>query len=183
MKWLFRLQAESRDGRRNLEDLCGFAWAETEVLGNPEESFKDKAEDRGKMPSVGFRKTYLGITPDFRYWTKDQHKQLIIEAKGTPKPIGLKDRIQAQRYFMYLGDSGYTGAIVYFVPNPKEWLDWLTEIGGQSGHPFGVVDWTAQVVPRVANELLHVVAESLAQTADLLKTALRLSRTAPVDEI
>jgi hypothetical protein len=183
INWLFHLQAETGGGHRNLADLCGFAWDAEKVLYNHEETFKDNSDDRGKMPSEDFRRNYLGITPDFRCWTSDQHQQLIIEAKGTPKPIGQKERIQAQRYFTYLRDSGYKGAIVYFAPNPKQWLDWLTEIGGHSGHPFGVVDWTVQVVPQIANELLHVVAESLGQTADLLKTALQLSKTVPPNEI
>lgn len=88
------------------------------MFGRAEESFKDNNEDRGSMLSVDFRKTYLGIIPDFRYWTKD-HKQLIIEAKGTPKPIGQRDLSQAERYFTYLRDSNHKGAIVYFVPNPR----------------------------------------------------------------
>lgn len=182
MKWLFRLEAETREGPRNIEKLCGFAWDKgEEVSGKHEETFKDNPDDRGNMPSAEFRKAYWGITPDFRYRTKG-HQQLIIEAKGTLNPIGQKDRVQAARYFTYLRDTGYKGAIVYFAPNPRKWLDWLTEIGGQSGHPFGVVDWTTQVVPRIGNELLHVVAESLAQTADLLEIALRLSKTVPRDE-
>jgi hypothetical protein len=116
------------------------------------------------------------ITPDFRYWSKDRDKQLIVEAKGTPKPIGQRDRVQAERYFTYLRDSGLDGAVVYFTPNPKAWLEWLTNIPKESRYPFGVVDLKMQVVPKVAFELIHVVGETLVQTADLLKEALRFSK-------
>lgn len=182
MNWLFGLQAEGRDGPCSLSDLCGFAWEPGKVSGGREEPFRDNNDDRGGIPSDDFRKTYLMVTPDFRYWTKDEKKQLIIEAKGPPKPAGQRDRVQAQRYFTYLRDSGHAGAIVYFAPNPKEWLPWLAKVGDQTGFPFGVVDWTVQVVPRIADELLRVVAESLTQTADLLKTALQLSKAASLSE-
>lgn len=99
MNWLFNLQAETPDGHRSLCDLCGFACADGKASGGGEESFKDNNDDRGKMPSVDFRKTYLGITPDFRYWTRDQHQQLLIEAKGTPKPIGQRDGNQGRTEF------------------------------------------------------------------------------------
>jgi hypothetical protein len=174
MSWLFDLEASTPHGVSKLGDLCGFQWEAGEILGGAELTFKDA--DRGNLSSYDFEK-YLAITPDFRYWTKNAGKQqLIIEAKGTPKPIGRRDLVQAERYFTYLQQSGNSGAVVYFAPNPDVWLAWLTRIPKQTGLHFGVVDLTAQVVPKVANELLHVVAESLVQTADLLKEALRFSK-------
>ncbi|MGB2633263.1 MAG: hypothetical protein WAM58_04940 [Candidatus Acidiferrum sp.] len=175
MAWLFDLEASTPSGAAKLSNLCGFEWEAGEILGGAELTFKDA--DRGNLSSYDFEK-YLAITPDFRYWTKKEGKQqLIIEAKGTTKPIGRRDHVQAERYFTYLRDSGHNGAVVYFAPNPKAWLSWLTNIPKHDGCPFGVVDLTAQVVPKVANELLHVVAETLVQTADLLKEALRFSKT------
>jgi len=174
MAWLFELEASTPQGVFKLRDLCGFDWAAGETFGGAEESFKEA--DRGKLSSAEFGK-YLAIAPDFRYWTKERNKQLIVEAKGTPKPIGRRDDVQVERYFMYLQDSGNKGAVIYFVPNPKVWLAWLANIPKPNGLPFGVVDLRAQIVPKVANELLHVVGEALVQTADLLKEALQFSKT------
>src|SRR6202050_4395205 len=173
MAWLFDLEASTPSGAAKLSHLCGFGWEAGEILGGAEESFKEA--DRGNLPSDDFRK-YLTITPDLRYWNEKRDKQLIVEAKGTPGPIGQRDRVQAERYFAYLEESGSSGAVVYFAPNPDVWLTWLTKIPKHTGLPFGVVDLTAQVVPKVANELLHVVGETLVQTADLLKEALRFSK-------
>jgi hypothetical protein len=180
MAWLFGLGAETPDGSCELSRLCGFKWAAGEVDGGPEESFKDSKigyGDRGNIPVDEFKKVYWTITPDFRYWTKKREKQLIVEAKGTPKPVGQRDRVQAQRYFSYLRDSGCQGAIIYFVPNPKIWLTWLTGVAGNSAVRFGVVDLNLKIVPEIANELVHVVGKTLVQIADLLDTALRYSKT------
>jgi hypothetical protein len=175
MAWLFGLETSTPLGVSKLGDLCGFEWASGKILGGAEKSFEEA--DRGNLSSTDFRK-YLTITADFRYWTKERHEQLIVEAKGTTKPIGRRDYVQAERYFTYLRDSGHNGAVVYFAPNPETWLTWLTSIPKQSGLPFGVVDLKVQVVPKIANELLHVVGDALVQTADLLKEALRFSKTA-----
>jgi hypothetical protein len=178
MAWLFSLQASTPLGVSTLAELCGFEWTTGQTLGGAEKSFGEV--DRGILSTEEFRK-YLTITPDFRYWTeeggKERCKQLIVEAKGTTNPIGRRDYVQAERYFTYLRDSGYGGAVVYFAPNPEAWLTWLTNIPKQRRVPFGVVDLKVQVVPKIANELLHVVAEALLQTADLLKEALRVSKT------
>jgi hypothetical protein len=174
MAWRFDLEAVTPHGVSRLWDLCGFEWEAGEILGGAELTFKDA--DRGNLSSIDFEK-YLQITPDFRYWTRKEGKQLIVEAKGTPKPIGRRDHVQAERYFMYLRDSGHSGAVVYFAPNPKVWLAWLTNIPKHDGCRFGVVDLRAQVVPKVAYELIHVVGEALVHTADLLKEALRFSKT------
>src|SRR6202050_3451939 len=169
MEWLFDLEASTPSGAAKLSHLCGFEWVAGQVFGGAEESFKEA--DRGNLPSDDFRK-YLTITPDLRYWNEKRDKQLIVEAKGTPGPIGQRDRVQAERYFAYLRDSGLDGAVVCFASIPKALLTWLTKIPKHTGLPFGVVDLTAQVVPKVANELLHVVGETLVQTADLLKEGL-----------
>ena len=174
MAWLFDLEASTPHGVSKLRDLCGFEWEAGKILGGAENSFKEA--DRGKLSSDEFKK-YLSITPDFRYWTKEGGKHLIVEAKGTPKPIGRRDDAQAERYFAYLQDSSHSGAVVYFAPNPDVWLNWLANIPNHSGLPFGVVDLKVQVVPQVANELLHVVGEALVQTADLLKEAMRFSKS------
>jgi len=174
MAWLFDLDVRTPAGISKLKEMCGFGWEAGEILGGAELPFKDA--DRGNLSSDDFRK-YLTITPDFRYWTKKDGKHLIVEAKGTPKPIGQRDHVQAERYFTYLRDCGHKGAVVYFAPNPEVWLDWLAKIPKQSDFRFGVVDLTSQVVPKVANELLRVVGEALVQTADLLKEALRFSKT------
>jgi hypothetical protein len=175
MTWLFALQAETPDGSRSITDMCKFEWAAERVSGGHEVSFKE--DDKGKLPLEEFKKKYWTITPDFRYWTKDPTKQLIIEAKGTPKPIGRRERDQAERYFMYLLESGFGGAVVYFAPNPQEWLKLLTEKSGKSGIPFGVVDLKDKIIPEVHNELVRVVAMALVQTADLLGQALSFSKT------
>jgi hypothetical protein len=181
MGWFFNLGVQTPQGARKIRDLSGFSWETSEIGGGAEKSFKDgKGEDgdRGNIASDEFKKTYLTITPDFRYWTpkRDKRKQLIIEAKGTESPSGQRDRIQAERYFSYLHDSGYEGGLVYFVPNPQRWLAWLLDIAGASPVPFGVVDLKREIVPKVANELVHVVGKTLVQTADLLNAALRFSR-------
>jgi hypothetical protein len=178
MAWLFDLDARTPAGTSKLKEMCGFGWETGEILGGAELPFKDA--DRGKLSSDEFGK-YLTITPDFRYWTKEGGKQeggkqLIVEAKGTPKPIGQRDHVQAERYFKFFRDCGHSGAVVYFAPNPEVWLTWLAKIPKQSDVPFGVVDLTVQVVPKVADELLRVVGEALVQTADLLKEALRFSK-------
>jgi hypothetical protein len=173
MAWLFNLDASTPQGVSKLRELCGFEWATGDICGGAEESFKEA--DRAKLSPYDFSK-YLTFTPEFRHWTKERDKHLTVEAKGTPKPIGQRDRIQAERYFTYLRDSGHNGAVVYFAPNPKVWLNWLTDISQQNGCPFDVVDLKVQVVPKVANELLHVVGETLVQTADLLKEAMRFSK-------
>ena len=174
MTWLFALEAETPDGIRSITDMCKFEWAE-EIGGGHEVSFKD--DDKGKLTLEEFKKKFWTITPDFRYWTKDGTKQLIIEAKGTPKPIGRRDRDQAERYFKYLQDSGFHGAIVYFAPSPQDWLKLLIEKSGNSGIPFGAVDLKDKIIPEVHNELVRVVAMALVQTADLLGQALRFSKT------
>jgi len=182
MAWLFGLEAQTPDGNRKLRDLCGFDWAAEQVCGGAEEAFKEK--DKGKLSSEEFRQIFWTITPDFRYWTRQRDRQLIIEAKGTSKPIGQRDREQAKRYFAYLQKSDCKGAVIYFAPNPVAWLTWLEDIGKKtipeqdSGICFGVVDLKVQVVPRVASELVDVVGKALVQTADLLKEALRFSKTA-----
>ena len=176
MLWLFALKAQTPDGDRSISDMCGFEWAAEKISGGAEVSFKE--DDKGKLSPDEFKKKYWTITPDFRYWTKDPTRQLIIEAKGTHQPIGRRDRDQAERYFMYLLDTGFDGAVVYFAPNPQEWLEWLkllAEKAGNRGVPFGVVDLKEQVVPRVRNELARVVGMALVQTADLLGQALRPS--------
>jgi hypothetical protein len=174
MAWLFDLDVRTAQGVSKLRDLCGFEWAAGDTSGGGEESFKEA--DKGQLSPDEFKKKYWTITPDFRYWTKERDKQLIIEAKGTAKPIGQRDALQAERYFAYLRDSGHSGAVVYFAPNPDEWLKWLEKTPKQSGLPFGVVDLTTQIVPRVADELLRVVAAALVQTADLLREALRFPK-------
>lgn len=180
MAWLFGLEANTPRGGRKLSDLCGFDWAPRKVFGGAEAWFKE--EDRGALSLDQFKKTFWTITPDFRYWIEKRDKQLIIEAKGTPKPSGHKDADQAKRYFMYLKDTGHKGAVVYFVPNPKVWLDWLTKLAEQvareNAAPFGVVDLNVAVVPQVADELVHVVGGALVQTARLLEKALHLSKAA-----
>ena len=175
MAWLFGLEAETPRGCRKLSDLCGFNWAAGKVSGGAEESFKDA--DRGRLPLDDFKKIFWTITPDFRYWTERRDRQLIIEAKGTPMPTGRRDDAQAKRYFMFLRDSGYAGAIIYIAPNPKIWLRWLIEKAALDNDiPFAVVDLNVQIVPRVADELVHVVGKALVQTAHLLEQALRLSK-------
>jgi hypothetical protein len=109
MAWLFSLEAETAAGGRQLSRLCGFDWTAGEVEGGPEESFKDTPGDRGKMSAEGLKGTYWTITPDFRYWTKSGEKQLIVEAKGTQKPIGQRDLVQAKRYFSYLRSQAGRG--------------------------------------------------------------------------
>ena len=176
MAWLFALKAETLDGdHRSISDMCGFEWAAEKISGGTEVSFKE--DDKGKLPLDEFKKKYWTITPDFRYWTKDRTRQLIIEAKGTPRPIGRRDRDQAERYFMYLLDTGFGGAVVYLAPNPQDWLKLLTEKAGNRGIPFGVVDLKEQIIPQVRNELVRVVGMALVQTADLLGQALRPSKT------
>jgi len=181
MAWLFDLDAQTSSGVCKLRELCGFTWAPGEVGGGAEKSFKDKGEDRdrGNIAVDDFKKIYLTITPDFRYWKPkgEKQKQLIIEAKGTTNPIGQRDRLQAERYFAYMRDSGFEGAIVYFVPNPERWLAWLKGVAGNSPVPFGVVDLKLSIVPKLANELVRVVVKTLVQTADLLNIALRFSST------
>jgi hypothetical protein len=179
MAWLFGLEVETPNGNYEVKRLCGFDWAKDEVSGGAEESFKEGKDDNGDRGNIlvdDFRKIYLTITPDFRYWPNRREKQLIIEAKDTLKPTGQRDRVQAQRYFSYFRDSGWHGAVFYFVPNPKSWLTWLSGIAGGSVIPFGVVDLKAKIVPEVANELVHVVGKTLVQTADLLESALRFSK-------
>jgi hypothetical protein len=173
MRWFFELAANTPKGTFTLAELCGFAWNPEEIDGGAEKSFKNS--DRGNLSTDDF-KEYLTIAPDFRYWTKSRDRQLIVEAKGTPKPIGQRDRIQAERYFAYLRDCTSGGAVIYFTPNPSAWLAWLINIPNRSGLPFGVVDLKTQIVPRLAYELVHVVGEALVQTADLLKEALRYSK-------
>jgi hypothetical protein len=83
---------------------------------------------------------------------------------------------------MYLKDAGHEGAVVYFAPNPNVWLDWLKKVADQVARedaaPFGVVDLNEAVVPRVADELVHVIGEVLVQTARFLEKALHLPKTA-----
>jgi len=180
MAWLFGLEAKTPRGGRKLSDLCGFDWAPRKVSGGAEAWFKE--EDRGALSLHQFKKTFWTITPDFRYWIEKRDKQLIIEAKGTAKPSGRKDADQAKRYFMYLKDTRHKGAVVYFVQNPKVWLDWLTNIVRQLAQesitPFGVVDVKVEVVPKVADELVRIVGRELAKTARLLEEALDLSKVA-----
>jgi hypothetical protein len=177
MAWLFGLVAETPRGSRKLSDLCGFDWVAGRVSGGAEQSLKEA--DRGNLSLDDFKKTFLMITPDFRYLTERRDKQLIIEAKGTPRPIGRRDDDQARRYFLYLRDSGHTGAVVYLAPNPKLWLKWLTEkIAVGYAIPFGVLDMNTQIIPKVADELVHVVGKALVQSAHLLEEAMRLSKTA-----
>lgn len=172
MAWLFALQARTPDGSRKLSDLCGFDWGTEKIGGGSEEAFKEN--DKGKLALEEFRRTFWTVTPDFRYWTLERDKQLIVEAKGTPKPVGRRDDIQARRYFMYLAQTGYRGAVVYFAPNPEVWLNWLVGIARETatGSRFGVVDLNVDVVPTVSNELVHVVGKALVQTAHLLEVAM-----------
>jgi hypothetical protein len=179
MEWLFHLDADTPDGSSKLRDLCGFDWTQGGVVGGPEESFKE-GDDRGSISPEDFKKIYWTTAPDFRYWTEHRQRQLIVEAKGTPGPIGQRDKRQAERYFSYLRDSGHEGGIVYLVPNPRAWLDWLVPLAKESdsGIPFGVVDLRLKIAPRVSNELVRVVGKTLVQTADLLEAALNFSHAA-----
>jgi hypothetical protein len=155
MAWLFCLEADTVTGGQQLKHLCGFDWARGEVDGGPEESFKDTPEDRGGISPDLFRKSYWTMTPDFRYWTRAGEKQLIIEAKGTEKPVGQRDLVQAKRYFSYFSETRRQGAVVYLAPDPKRWLAWLREdVAGNSSIPFGVVDLKVQIVPAVSSELV-----------------------------
>jgi hypothetical protein len=176
MAWLFSLQAETPSGVCELSKLCGFEWAGGKISGGPEESFKENGFDRGVMSADAF-KEFWTITPDFRYWTNNAERQLIIEAKGLPKPVGRRDLIQAQRYFSYFERSGHKGAIVYFAPSPENWLKWLIkDVAGKSAIPFGAVDLKDRIVPEIAGDLVRVVAKTLIQTSHLLDTALKSSK-------
>jgi hypothetical protein len=178
MKWLFSLDAETGPGvSKPLHELCGFDWDGGRVTGRAEVPFGARGTDMdmGEIPPEEFNKRFHGYTPDFRYWEKGTHRQLIIEAKGTLGP-GKSDGEQAERYFNYLRDTGYNGAVIYFVPTREIWFDWLQKIAGGFASPFGVVDWKVKIAPWIAGELLRVAAESVAQASDLLKTALSLQK-------
>lgn len=177
--WLFDLPAETRQqDRKRISELCGFHWQPGEADGESESVLK--AQDRGEIPEPDFKTLYLWKTADFRYWTKDRKKQLIIEAKGTAG-ASRRDFEQAKRYFEYLRAFPAKGAVIYFVPDPTgyDWLGWLDKRAKEAGITdemqvrAGVVNLKTEVLPRVASELVRVVGKALVETAELLEVALR----------
>jgi hypothetical protein len=175
MDWFFKLPAETPSGTRTLAELCGFSWQSGKVEGGAEDAFKE--EDRGKIPLEEFKKTYWTTAADFRYWTQGRERQLLVEAKGTAKPTGRRDDVQAIRYFKYFQETGFTGAVIYVVPDPFQWVKWLEDKAKETIIPFGVVNVKSQIVPTVANELVRVVGNGLVQSAALLEEALRISKS------
>jgi len=177
MQWFFSLKARTKGGSKPLSDLCGFTWRAGETGGGHQKGFVLEKTDAGAIPEDVFKKTFWMKTPDFRYWTERRDSQLIVEAKGTVKALK-KDKEQATRYFSYLQQFPCRGAVVYFVPNPDKWLEWLEEIAIGSVKNESQINWgivgMEQIVPNVASELIRVVGQALVQTADHLERALRL---------
>ncbi len=177
MRWVFSLKARTKGVSKPLSDLCGFTWEAGETGGGHQEGFVWRI-DAGAIPEDDFKKRFWMKTPDFRYWTeRKRDKQLIVEAKGTVKPLK-KDKEQATRYFSYLQQFPCRGAVVYFVPNPDNWLEWLEEIAIGTVKSESQINWgivgMEQIVPNVASELIRVVGEALVQTADHLERALKV---------
>ena len=177
--WFFDLKATTLGGSHSLSELCGFKWQEDEVKGAAESVLT--MDDRGAaIPEEDFRRRFWGRTPDFRYWTEGRTKQLIVEAKGTPKP-SKTDSQQAKRYFDYLREFPAKGAVIYFVPDPDNWnwLKWLEQTAQECQIVescqinFGVVNSKTEILPKVAPELVRVVGNALVRTADLLEEALQ----------
>lgn len=180
--WLFeRTAVTDNTSEMRISELCGFPWKPRETDGEAESVLKPR--DRGEISESDFTKLYLWKTADFRYWTRDKARQLIIEAKGTPKP-SKRDFEQAKRYFEYLRAFPAKGAVVYFVPDPArgEWLRWLADRAKEASITeelqirIGVVNLKSEILPRIASDLVRVVGKALVETAELLEIALRLPK-------
>jgi hypothetical protein len=175
VSWLFGLDAQTPSGKRSpISKLCGFPRGEG-VDGGPEKSLV--STDRNDIPAEEL-KLFRSLFADFGFWTSSRDMQLIVEAKGTPKPVGERDRIQARHYFEYLWRYPRRGALVYLVPEPASWLEWLNKLAGDTqlvptdDKTWGVVGW-AQIIPQIAGYLARTLSDSLAETAQLMDKASR----------
>jgi hypothetical protein len=81
--WLFDRSAVTAGGRHKLiSELCGFSWHAGETRREAQSVLT--LRDGGEIPEAEFKELWLWETPDFRYWTQQGRRQLIIEAKVTP---------------------------------------------------------------------------------------------------
>ncbi len=131
MEWFFGLKARTKSNPKKLSELCGFDWREGEIDGEHESPFT-LPRDKGQISEDHFKKIYWQKAADFRFWTKKRDQQLIVEAKGTAKPLK-KDAEQAKRYFAYMREFPAKGAVVYFVPGANLWFNWLEKMAEESG--------------------------------------------------
>jgi hypothetical protein len=129
------------------------------------------------MDKAEFKKQYWTIRPDFRFWTKDRRRQLIVEGKGVGcRPDNSDDYAfaQAERYFRYLRDTGATGAVVYLVHEDyvEDWFRKLERASDKFAAAFGVLAWSGKFMAEISIQLILLISSGpLAAAAALLREA------------
>lgn len=170
LQWFLSLPAESPRGTETASDLGGFEWQKGEVFWHADTALVPR-RDRGAISPERFRLQFWGVRPDFRFWTRNKAKQLIVEGKGT-SCNDTRDLPQAKRYFEYLREFPSTGAVVYLVAHDSDgWLSLLRKAAGETELRFGVMLWTKSFLQSLSSDLVYVIENSLAQTQAVLTKA------------
>jgi hypothetical protein len=169
--WLFDLEARTLNGLHSVEHTCGFGYRDSKgeaqrILRFPE---------RGMISEEDWPR-FKDCTPDFRFWTPDFDPQLIIEFKGK-NPPSRRDSKQACRYLEYFKARPANGALLYAVPQPGDWREWLEQQAAalsMGDFPVGTIGWDV-ILPHIKNELLEVIETEQRKLGQMLTSVTNLT--------
>jgi len=173
LRWFLSLDAATLTGKSPLASLSGLFPALEEVKWEADAplKFDYMSPDASQLR---FRETYGGVRPDFQFWTRGLKKQLLMECKGEGYQ-SKKHLFQVQRYFNYLGDHGFTGAVVYIVPPELEegWVKLAEGLQPRGEVNYGVLPFNHDLVRGLRFDLVSVLSDLVEESTKLLEKALK----------
>jgi len=133
-----------------------------------EKGFAQQDAPRYGLEIESFRRTFLGLRPDFRFETDDNALLVLLEAKGGDRPkIGRPPK--ELPYFNFLkAASAIKKGLFYVVPKVygPECAGILQEFfAGDPSVETGVIFWEA-LLPYIADQILRVSINEVAKITD-----------------